>query len=276
MNHHVLQLPPPATRSRRRRTRASSQRVLEWLIWAMIAASVISSLLSLVVNGRPEALGEVVADNTSGAVRALGLLPVAAIAALAAAVFIRARHLPITRVAALHAAIIGWALTTTALHGNLGAIGLSTIVAAIGGVFATVLAGDTEVSPARLVIVPFGIICLASLALLVVLPDLAAYDVSRTSVSLLTGRLAGVLDHPNQLGTISGLLIALVAAVRPRLGWLWGLAGAACLFLCESRTAWAATVAVVAVLVVARATRTGVRQLVVGATALTLALVASL
>lgn len=208
-------------------------------MWLTVAAVFVPPFLVFLLSGRPPEPG-VTEMSLGPGLRAAALLP--GFVALALVGLPLLHHLPHVRVGGTSmalAALVAWTLCAAAATGELAATGWGTWAVTVMALVMTVAAANVRFSVRLVAVGPLTVVGVLSLAWLKLDPTDAVLDVTRTTWNPLAGRLAGITEHPNLLGMLMGLLLALVAADA---GWRWrrALAGAValvCLVLSESRTA---------------------------------------
>jgi len=220
-------------------------------MWLMFGAVFLPTILVLLTSGRAESLGGTIEVRMGLALQGVAYLPgLIGIAVVALPLVRGIAHVRLTATTLVLLALFAWTIFTTALAGQITDLGISSWL--IGGlcVLLTVAASNVNFSVTRAVLVPLIAVGIASLAWVVVWPETAIFDITRSSLNPLPGRLAGISEHPNLLGVLMGTLLVLSIASRR---WPYALTGStvaiACLMLSESRTALAAA-AVTGLLVV--------------------------
>jgi len=211
-------------------------------MWLMFGAVFLPTVLVLLTSGRAEALGGTIEVRMGLALQGVAYLPGLIGVAVVALPLVRGiAHVRLTPTALVLLALFAWTIFTTALAGQITDLGIGTAI--IGGLclLLTVAAANVDFSVTRAALVPLIAVGVASLAWVVVWPETAIFDITRSSLNPLPGRLAGISEHPNLLGVLMGTLLVLAVASR-RLPYLvtGGAVAVACLMLSESRTALAA------------------------------------
>jgi hypothetical protein len=228
-----------------------SHRSLDISMWLTVSAVFLPSCLVLLASGRPAE--EALPDAGSPALRLLGLIP--GLMALAVLGLPLLRELPRVRFSGPAAALLtllAWTAFSAGLAGELAGIGEGVWVIAGLAAALAVAASNVSYPVLPLAVAPLAAVGILSLLLLAVDPDLALLDEARSPLNPLSGRLAGITDHPNLLGSAMGVLLVLaVAGVPGRSSVLPIVVALTCLLLSESRTSLiAALLATLSVLAV--------------------------
>jgi O-antigen ligase len=208
----------------------------EGLLWAFFAAVYVPSAVGAVTD--PDRAG---GASVEGALRAGLLVLVGALVLTGGWRCLRLRSLPLPRQPAVFAAAgLYWlaGAVSLAIHGRTGAqksmLAVPLLLTAISAF------SPSAAVVARLTWIGSVAVCAASLVLALALPEAAfphgpRFEEARLFGFLIDFRLAGVVSHPNTLGSIAAFAVVLSLARRPRLCCVGLLVSLPTLLLSESR-----------------------------------------
>ena len=230
-------------------TRAAGVSLLPLLLWMLVLRTVAPGALDLVLEGRPPP-GTVQELSTSA--RGLGLLLALVLLVVAArAVLCESDARTRSATGLLGAAWIAYLvleLASTALHGDLPLVPVATGLLVL---LAVARSGPLPPGTVARLVLPLLAVLHACLLLVVVAPATAKFGDPNAPWLSRDGRLAGVLEQPNQVGLLAAVLTVVLAS-RHCSGSRWRLlhlaVSGSALLLSASYTSWIATACALLVL----------------------------